>query len=47
MLKLEGDNFCEHCGEMVTWFDIDHITIRDNKIYHNECLEDNSEEETP
>ena len=39
MIKLDGLNCCEHCGEEL--MEYDDITTRDNKIYHDECLPEN------
>ena len=42
MIKLEENNYCEHCGETLT--ECDNITIHDNDIYHDECLPENLKE---
>jgi hypothetical protein len=38
-IKIEGDTFCSHCGELIKRYD--DVTIRDGVIYHDECLPEN------
>lgn len=43
MITFEGSNYCAHCGEELDHF-YDEITIRDNVIYHTDCLPENLKE---
>lgn len=40
LITFENDNNCTHCGENLNP-KFDEITIRNNEIYHNECLPEN------
>ena len=44
MIEFDGDNYCAHCGEKLDEFR-DDIIIKDNVIYHIECLPENLKDE--
>jgi len=39
MIVLEPNNWCNHCGELLA--SNDDVVIRNNKIFHRECLPEN------
>lgn len=40
LITFENDNYCIHCGEKLN-LKFDEITIRNNQIFHDECLPEN------